>query len=36
MPCHFPHGDENDWCERHKADRALIRALREGSPRASA
>lgn len=29
MPCHYPEGAEETWCERHRADIALLRALRE-------
>ncbi len=29
MPCHYPHGDPTDWCERHVRDFAMLRALRE-------
>lgn len=29
MPCHYPLGQESDWCERHRSDHAMLRALRE-------
>lgn len=28
MPCHYPEGHEEDWCERHRIDMTLLRALR--------
>jgi hypothetical protein len=31
MPCHYPEGSEEDWCERHARDAAMLRALREES-----
>lgn len=28
MPCHYPHGASDEWCERHQKDHAMILALR--------
>lgn len=31
MPCHYPDGQPDDWCERHRADHAMLAALRARS-----
>lgn len=28
MPCHYPQGDQADWCERHVRDHAMLQSLR--------
>jgi len=35
MPCLYPHGPEEDWCERHVRDHAMVQTLRNAPPTAA-
>jgi|GEM_PF-6075515 len=32
MPCFYPAGEPNDWCERHARDHAMVQMMRAASP----